>query len=175
LDASPAIAISNIVLLWRLSSWAERLGLDHLAVLLRGLVGRVVTEDIVLHWSWRLRVELANIASLSIRVVIVATLVHLWVDVRSWSHHRTVVWHVAVVHIVSSVAVLRTVEVVLVRILLVRRLSVLLWAHHALVHRLVLVVNWLGLVVHLDWVSVRVSLDWSFLFPSADECHNNTC
>jgi hypothetical protein len=78
------------------------------------------------------------------------------------SHHWAVGRHVAV---------LKTI-VVRVRIVLVRACSVnRLLAHHALVHGLILVV-WLGLVVHLDWVSVRVSLHW-FLF-AAHECHNNT-
>jgi hypothetical protein len=110
----PAGSVSDVVLSWVLSSWAEGLGFNNLAVLLVGWVGAVIGEDVVLLRSWRLRIELAHITFLCIRIVVEIVLA---VVVRSVvrAHHWTVVLEVAFVHVV----VLLTIAVAILVIALI--------------------------------------------------------
>ena len=195
MDASPASSISYVVLSWVLSSRAEGLGFNNLAVLLVGWVGAVVGEDIVLLRSWRLRIELAHITLLCVKVVVEVVLVLVVVRSVVRAHHWTVVLEVAFVHVVvlltvavailvialilwtlvKALIVILVVALVVVMIVIEVVLVVSLRSHHALIHGLVSVVACLGLVAHLDWVSVWISLDGSLLFITHNDGYDNTC
>jgi hypothetical protein len=115
LDASPAGSVSDVVLSWVLSSWAEGLGFNNLAVLLVGWVGAVIGEDVVLLRSWRLRIELTYITFLCVRIVVEIVLAVVVVRSVVRAHHWTVVLEVAFVHVV----VLLTIAVAILVIALI--------------------------------------------------------